>query len=542
MVELDNLNFLTQSTGKNYVHDCGVELKGAKKHLAMLKFSTEWKKAIESDPSQAYQLICKNELIGEKFKAEQLRAEGFTSEAAYAIKLLWDRVCQRPEDDPKQRDFYMLAVDELSARLSSAKNEEKFREFFNRLKDDVRSEWHNHHLHSESERQSFHFLSLGSRFKSLFLAKSRPGFYKLLEDAFSSELGKGWEWSSVSKESRKSRKENKERWIRMVPDKVIRLAQEPSGVSLPEDLITEYGFRGIQFGKWVDESAGLYHVLCSGDALADLANVLQLPRKAISFYERLGLAFGARGSGTAAAHYEPRTNVMNITKLRGGGALCHEWAHALDYNLYSYSHSFQNGQRVGLSGHKPGNHLPSAVIQTFNELMETIKEGEGRIRFAVPDPLPLEEKTYYSGVVAYLKRCGYDINAALEALKESQYRITPRMWADIGIMYCNKLKREGMEVPTEFFIPTDESYFYLDAKARGPYWKKDHELFARAFESWIEDELLEHGMTNSYLVAGTCYEGPYPQGQERESIFEAFRNWWKVLNDSGVLHDDQLWI
>lgn len=96
---------------------------------------------------------------------------------------------------------------------------------------------------------------------------------------------------------------------------------------------------------------------------------------------------------------------------------------------------------------------------------------------------------------------------------------------DIGIMYCNTLVQEGLEVPTETFVPTNYSTFYLDACERGAYWKRDHELFARAFESWIEDELVERGITNSYLVTGTRLPGPYPEKDERKSINDVLRKW-----------------
>jgi hypothetical protein len=533
---------------KTYAYDCGEELKGARKHLAaMAKFSVEWQKAIEEDPTQAFQLVCKDELLHD-FIINQLREEGFTSQAAYAVKLILDRVCQRPDDDPKQREYFIQAIGELRMRLSTATNEQFFREVIIQLRDDfykARYSTYSHKLESEPELINYRFwLSLGDRYKSLFTTRSRvrAGYHTLLEKAFSSEQGSDWNWmQKKGKGSNGSRKENVEKWERKVPEDVIRHSQEPSGVNRPEDLIELYGFRGIQFGNWVEDAAGRYHILCSGNALADLAAILELPRKAVSLYSSLGLAFGARGSGAAVAHYESGTNVMNITKIRGGGALCHEWAHALDFNLYTYSHNNTNGRRVALSGNAPGHYLPPDVISAFKELMKEIKEGEGCIRFAVPDPLPREEKAFVSGVVAYLKRYDYNVNAALVALKNSNYRISSKMWKDVGIMYCNILKREGMDVPTEFLIPTDESYFYLDAKERGPYWKRDHELFARAFEAWIEDELAERGMTNSYLVYGTRFSGPYPQGEERESINDAFRNWWKVLNGSGILHDDQLW-
>lgn len=538
-------------SGKKYSYDCGEELVGARKHLAaMARFSAEWQKEIERDPTQAFKLVvCKDELLHE-FKPELFHEKGFSSQAAFAIKLILSRVSQRPGDDPEQREHFIKALEELQLRLSEAKSEEILRDVIQQLRDDVsKARWSTYRLKLESEPELINYrfwLSLGNRFKSLFLGSSsrKPaGYHALLQKAFCSEEGKGWRWANSKKRGQStSRKENKERWQRKVPDEVIRLSKESSGVARPDDLIEQYGFRGIQFGNWVEDEAGRYHVLCCGNALADLMAILNLPRYAASLYGSLGLAFGARGSGAAVAHYEPTSNVMNITKIRGGGALCHEWAHALDFNLYTYSHNNENGKRVALSGNKPGAFLPLDVIHAFRDLMKEIKEGEGRFPFTVPDPLPREVSAYNSGVVSYLERHNYNVNAALMALKNSNYRITSRLWKDIGIMYCNILKREGIEVPNEFYIPTDESYFYLDAKARGPYWKRDHELFARAFEAWIEDELNERGMTNSYLVCGTRFGGPYPQGEERKSINDAFRSWWKVLNESGILHDDQLWI
>jgi hypothetical protein len=534
---------------KNYVYDVGEELHGARKHLAALaRFSLEWQKAIEEDPSQAFQLVSKDELLND-FKLDLLPDEGFTSEAAFAIKLIWDRVCQRPEDDPKQREYFIQAIGELRLRLSVAFTEPIIREVIDTLREDIRKARYSHYplqLVKEPDLINYRYwLSLGDRFKSIFYSSSRhtpAGYRKIYERAFSSEEGKDWNWTqSKARSTNSTKKDNIERWERKVPDEVVRLSQEPSGVSKPEDLIEQYGFRGIQFGNWVEDAAGRYHVLCCGNALADLTALLEIPRKSGSLFGALGLAFGARGSGSAVAHYEPSTNVMNITKIRGGGSFAHEWSHGLDWNLYSYSYNKTNGKRESLTGHKPGNFLPYEVVNAFKDLMKEIKEGDGRIRVTVPDPLPREEGRYITSVVSYLKRNNYDVNAALMKLKDGNYRIKPKQWEDIGIMYCNILVQEKMEVPSEFFIPTDYSSFYLDATKRGAYWRRDHELFARAFEAWIEDELIERGMTNSYLVCGTRYSGPYPQGEERESINAAFCKWWKVLNSSGILHDELLW-
>lgn len=292
----------------------------------------------------------------------------------------------------------------------------------------------------------------------------------------------------------------------------------------------------------MEDAAGRYHLLCSGNAHADLAAILNIPRHAISFYGLVGLAFGARGTGKASAHYEPYLNVINLTKINGGGALCHEWAHALDYNLNSYGHGFANGRLAALSATDLKDSLSQNSLQTaFARLMKHIKQGNGTLRHPVPSELPPRRGRYNSEINQKLEQNGYDVSKALASLNRV-YRIkSKKKWIDIAVYYCQLLKEANREVPAEFFIPTQFSAFFLDAKERGEYWRRDHELFARAFEAWIEDELVERGMTNSYLVSGTRCEGPYPQGLERITINDAFREWWRVLLASGTLQDAKGW-
>jgi hypothetical protein len=531
---------------KAFAYDCGEELKGARKHLAALtKFSQEWYEVLEQDPTQAFEAICKDELLGD-FRPSGLRDHGFASEVAYAIKLIWDRVSQRPKDDPKQREYYLQGICELQLVFAEAHTEFSFREAFDKLKEDIwkgYSSKFGRKLQEDPTLVNFVFwFSLGDRFKSIFFSYGsgkKPGYSNIFAKAFLSEEGKDWKWTE-SKARNNTQKENSERWERKVPQEVVRLSQEPSGVEKPDDLIEHYGYRGIQFGKWIEDAAGRYHVLCSGNAHADLATILKLPRAAISLYGSLGLAFGARGSGGASAHYEPNLNIINLTKFNGGGSFSHEWAHFLDFQLNTFSHNFANGKKAPLSGSKPGGRLSYSIQSAFTHLMERIKNGNGLLRFEVPDELPKPRRGYITAVKKSLERNGYDITKALKWLKKS-YSIKGKMWEDIGITFCHTLKDEGKEVPSEFFIPTDFSSFFLDAKGRGDYWRRDHELFARAFEAWIEDELVDHGMTNTYLVSGTRFGGPYPQGDERTAINQAFRDWWSVLLDSGILQDEQIW-
>lgn len=98
----------------------------------------------------------------------------------------------------------------------------------------------------------------------------------------------------------------------------------------PEQFSEAFGFRGVQFGNWTngkDRQAALNEAY---DAFMDLAHVTGLSPRALSLNGELGLSFGARGSGSANAHYEPGEVVINLTKTRGAGSLAHEWWHAMD--------------------------------------------------------------------------------------------------------------------------------------------------------------------------------------------------------------------
>ena len=98
----------------------------------------------------------------------------------------------------------------------------------------------------------------------------------------------------------------------------------------PERFAQEFGFRGVQFGNWVEQKKRAADLNNAYDALLDMVNLINIPARAVSLDGTLGLAFGARGSKGAKAHYEPDQVVINLTKEHGAGSLGHEWWHALD--------------------------------------------------------------------------------------------------------------------------------------------------------------------------------------------------------------------
>ena len=105
-----------------------------------------------------------------------------------------------------------------------------------------------------------------------------------------------------------------------------RSGQEITG----QHYLDTFGFRGGEFGNWMNQNDRQASLNMGFEALKDLAAALQISDQDIAFGGTLAIAFGARGSGNAAAHYEPLRKVINLTKMHGAGSLAHEWWHGFD--------------------------------------------------------------------------------------------------------------------------------------------------------------------------------------------------------------------
>ena len=95
-------------------------------------------------------------------------------------------------------------------------------------------------------------------------------------------------------------------------------------------MINVLGFRAGELGNWNSNNDRQTNLNMSYDAFKDLAKALNIEDADIALGGNLAIAYGARGRGSALAHFEPSANVINLTKMRGAGSLAHEWGHALD--------------------------------------------------------------------------------------------------------------------------------------------------------------------------------------------------------------------
>lgn len=134
-----------------------------------------------------------------------------------------------------------------------------------------------------------------------------------------------------------------------------------------EDILEEYGIRGGEFGNWTNDQERIKSLEWCYDSLADLADALDISCKDISLpglkNGNLAIAFGARGSGCAVAHYEPLLEVINLTRMRGAGSLAHEWGHAMDDLI---------AKQVGLYEFASEHLYDKRIPQSFIDVMNTI--------------------------------------------------------------------------------------------------------------------------------------------------------------------------
>lgn len=79
-----------------------------------------------------------------------------------------------------------------------------------------------------------------------------------------------------------------------------------------QHYLDTFGFRGGEFGNWMNQNDRQTSLNMGFEALKDLASVLKVSDQDIAYQGTLAIAFGARGSGNAAAHYEPLRKVINL--------------------------------------------------------------------------------------------------------------------------------------------------------------------------------------------------------------------------------------
>ena len=266
-----------------------------------------------------------------------------------------------------------------------------------------------------------------------------------------------------------------------------------------------------------DQDAGS-HIQHAYGALADLADLVGIEPSQIAHGKKLAIAFGARGSGRASAHYEPDRAVINLTHTRGGGSLAHEWAHFMDHVMSGGTFAVEGmRRRMAAASHgETAAQVHPDVQRAFADVMRVIKTPSAELR----EELQNRTNQAYSEV-----EHARNLDAMAPRGTE-EHAARRKEWQEASDRYKEARKQQTKH--------RGSSKFATHAELLGDYWVRPHEMFARAFESWAEDKLEAAKRKNTYLVVDTqrlynvtrkTRDGgtahglePYPQGAERKVI------------------------
>jgi hypothetical protein len=381
-----------------------------------------------------------------------------------------------------------------------------------------------------------------------------------------------WEWAQkdkieVEKRGQKRRIDFELQVASKIDRKGGRSIKSESAISLKNN----FNLRDVQFGKWVqdDPESAKFHVDNVTASLADLSDMTGIPDDLLSMNGRLAIALGARGTGnagwkgSAAAHYEPVERVINLTKMKGGGSLAHEWFHAFDnlisesmtggninqfltepdselsskqrklkekaeqlreeserygsYQRVLYEKAKKEAEDAGVKFPEPGteeDHI-QRVKAAFDNLVKAMTTGDVPLKSWIHYTEKDYQKANYnfehnpSSFKKSIRDAG-SLDRAMEIVND-HFGSSPRTakdkneWMIITAAYYDKNPQGGMVYANNGKKSTSfkSGAIDLDGGSSREYWSSTKEMAARAFAGYVDDKLRENSRLNDYLAYAT---------------------------------------
>lgn len=201
-----------------------------------------------------------------------------------------------------------------------------------------------------------------------------------------------------------------------------------------ETILKKFHFKAFEYGNYTTQNERFDFLAAAQASFLDLQKVTGF--KSLGF-DLLGVAFGARGmGGNAAAHFEPGSYMINLTRKNGYTSFAHEYGHAIDYAFGHYAEPDMTSR--SLSG---GASVGARSLQ--------LKASESSL---------------------------YSMRALMKMILIHQM-INP----DKGEL-------------TESYKKLNEG------AGGAEYWLRHTEIFARIFEQWVHYKLEKKGISNYFLT------------------------------------------
>lgn len=170
--------------------------------------------------------------------------------------------------------------------------------------------------------------------------------------------------------------------------------------------------------------------------------------------------------------------------------------------------------------------------------------GKGSFAAHYEPSLKVINQTYRSGVGAIAHEWGHSLDDRLGSTLGYSGFASSFAWRST----CGKTEKALLisEAVSQIGLKIDKSQFERQASLiasqhrAGSYWTDRQELFARAFEAYIQDKLIVSGRCNPWLVHGTLeadyvnasvIASPYPNNAERKIFYDCFENLISVMLD-----------
>lgn len=235
----------------------------------------------------------------------------------------------------------------------------------------------------------------------------------------------------------------------------MRLPSQFHTVQSVQSIVKLFKLHGIGFGNWVTQEDRFNYVSALIISLYDIDKVIKFKGN-MGLSSLVSFSFGARGNGSALAHFEPSNFVINITRYSNGqeakdvrfvntggaGSVAHEYGHALDY-YFGYFHG-NNALSGGDSVSKQPMKGSSPLVGLMNEVLKAA------------------------------------IWNAPEKLSDYYSRLTKNYGGDYMFRRC--------------------------------------EIFARLFERYVQLKLRDIGILNKFLTETKYSENAYPTEREMKFI------------------------
>lgn len=328
---------------------------------------------------------------------------------------------------------------------------------------------------------------------------------------------------------------------RLPLDFIKRTGGLPVGDLSTKAVIENFGFKNIVYGNYVNDLESKEHTRHILGSMLDLVELCNINIKDINKLGGLDVNIGSTGCGAfskASACYFPSLKAINITKTKGDGSIAHEWSHYLDNVLAELKEKKATNitHATDVTGEKPIKLKSERVTNLFIEFSNWLKNG-GEERKIKTVFYPQSKFNYYLR--------GNTVDEAIQNIQQrypiySKYENSqlPDVYKYYGFIAYKLNNNNKIEVE----LTTKSTTYWVSSSMYSPYsyYTNPAELFARAFETWIEYRLTKLNRVNNYLTDIKSGMGLfanliprsewfYPSGKELEWLDDWFERLFSAI-------------